>query len=855
LIPVSLKLRNFLSYRDNVPPLSFEGIRLACLSGDNGHGKSALLDAITWALWGEARTRSNDDLVYAFATDMEVEFEFLLDGTRYRVLRKQARARSPKESGHSTLELHIAQGDGFQPITGDNQRDTQARINNLLHMEYQTFINSAFLLQGRADEFTKKGPAERKKVLADILGLSYYEGLEARAKEEAKSRDLRGEELKRALADMEEELGQRPQLEEFLEKSRLELESLEGQARTQDAALAVLREEKNNLTAKKDHLDEARRELDQASAQCHQLEKQAAEHSVHIQAYEQALAGGQEVERCFASLVATRQRNEELNRKLTLILSMQEKRARLDAVVREAHNALATQEKVALSALAELDGRADTLPSLEDEIARTAQRLEELQARDAGVREKRAQVLELAGQVQALRAENQKLHTEMHDLREKMDILDRGEAKCPVCETELGESGLRTIRDKYLRDGQALKEDYLARQKEAQDMANAQARLEKEADADEASLRRERETAQRQAAAAHRDWSEAQQAASRGAQRRQELVTIQAKLTRREYAVEEQQELEKLSAEMASLAYQKEEHQELRLRLEQLAPFEEKKKRLDEASLRLPQEREAQKRATEASTLWQGRIQELNQKIGSLESALIRLPGLTVEIDQAQSILDRLNARLGVARQELGACKQRLEHCRQIEVQKKARLAELVSIENERAIYQELAAAFGRKGIQAMIIEAAIPDLEAEANSLLSRMTEGRMQVKLETQRDNKKGLTMETLDIKVSDELGTRNYELFSGGETFRINFALRVALSKLLARRAGAQLRLLVIDEGFGTQDNQGKERLVEAINTIQDDFDKILVITHIQELKDLFPVRIEVIKTANGSTYYVN
>src|SRR3970282_630854 len=113
-----------------------------------------------------------------------------------------------------------------------NQRQTPALLHDLLHMDYHTFINSAFLLQGRADEFTKKGPAERKKVLADILGLAYYEGLEAKAKEEAISRDMRGEELKRALADMEEELGQRPQLEEFLEKSRLELESLEGQART-----------------------------------------------------------------------------------------------------------------------------------------------------------------------------------------------------------------------------------------------------------------------------------------------------------------------------------------------------------------------------------------------------------------------------------------------------------------------------------------------------------------------------------------------------------------------------------------------------------------------------------------------
>jgi exonuclease SbcC len=108
----------------------------------------------------------------------------------------------------------------------------------------------------------------------------------------------------------------------------------------------------------------------------------------------------------------------------------------------------------------------------------------------------------------------------------------------------------------------------------------------------------------------------------------------------------------------------------------------------------------------------------------------------------------------------------------------------------------------------------------------------------------------LETLDIKIGDELGTRSYEMFSGGEAFRIDFALRIALSRLLARRAGAPLPTLIIDEGFGTQDTAGLERLKEAISSIQDDFEKILVITHIEDLKESFPVRIEVTKTATGS-----
>ena len=149
-----------------------------------------------------------------------------------------------------------------------------------------------------------------------------------------------------------------------------------------------------------------------------------------------------------------------------------------------------------------------------------------------------------------------------------------------------------------------------------------------------------------------------------------------------------------------------------------------------------------------------------------------------------------------------------------------------------------------------MLIDTAIPELDEHANELLTRMTDGRMHVKLEMQRPRRGGGMAETLDIKISDELGTRGYELYSGGEAFRINFALRIALSRLLARRAGAKLQTLVIDEGFGSQDVDGRDRLVDAIKAIQDDFEKILVITHIAELKDVFPVRIEVSKTPAGS-----
>lgn len=144
-----------------------------------------------------------------------------------------------------------------------------------------------------------------------------------------------------------------------------------------------------------------------------------------------------------------------------------------------------------------------------------------------------------------------------------------------------------------------------------------------------------------------------------------------------------------------------------------------------------------------------------------------------------------------------------------------------------------------------MLIEQAIPELESAANALLDRMTDGAIRVSLATQRASASGQTRETLDIRIADGLGERGYEMYSGGEAFRVDFALRIALSRLLAARSGAALPTLIIDEGFGTQDAEGIDRLVDAIAGIGNEFRLILLVTHIEELKERFERRIEVEK----------
>ena len=336
---------------------------------------------------------------------------------------------------------------------------------------------------------------------------------------------------------------------------------------------------------------------------------------------------------------------------------------------------------------------------------------------------------------------------------------------------------------------------------------------------------------------------------------RETLGDIEQRLAGRDFAVNEQAALEGIEAEVSKLDYDADKHEQARQLFNRMQPYETEKRKLDEAQEQITHEQDAAVRAEEAAQGLSRSLEAETQKRETLTAELSGLPQLTEELARTEAEYRNTAAQRSRAQETVGSIKAKLQRCDDLEKKKQETEPRLTGVLREAGIYTELARAFGKTGIQALLIETALPDIESEANRLLGRMTDNRMHVKFETQRETKKGDIRETLDINISDELGTRNYEMFSGGEAFRINFAIRIALSRLLARRAGAPLPTLIIDEGFGTQDSTGMEKLIEAINSIQEDFDKILVITHMEDLKDAFPVRIDITKTAEGSTISVS
>ncbi len=342
-----------------------------------------------------------------------------------------------------------------------------------------------------------------------------------------------------------------------------------------------------------------------------------------------------------------------------------------------------------------------------------------------------------------------------------------------------------------------------------------------------------------------------------GKRKAADLEAQRAALDRGEPAQASREALHTVEQQMAASGYDAGEHARVGAEMTRLAEAPTRLARLLEvrrsaaewAERRAALASEALGLEAEARRVAAGRA-DLAARLAARPAAEAERAGLVGERDVAAR-------RLSDAHAHRGALDERLEQAARDRAALAAARHELRDARKEQKLYTELRKAFSRNGIPSLIIEETLPDVEDRANVLLERLTGGTTRVALETLRDNKTtGGTRETLDITITDAQGApRAYEMYSGGEAFRVNFALRIALSQLLAERAGTQIRTLVIDEGFGTQDAEGLAALVQAIRTIQDDFDKILVVTHLEELKNAFPVRIEVRKDPlTGSTFDV-
>ena len=411
MIPLRLSVKNFMCYRDDVPPLHFESIHVACLCGDNGHGKTALLDAITWALWGVARATPTgtgtinalrmSDLVHMGQTDMSVELDFTTGNQLYRVVRRHTVSTGGRNS-RTTLELQIAADEGeerFRSVSRNTVRETNARISEILNMDFKTFINTAYLAQGQADLFTTSTPTERKRCLAEVLDLSYYQRLSEDAN--ARSRRIQAE-IQQALTAIElhsEETARKPEYERSLSDVKERIAEVVPQVEAQRKQVESLRSEVQRLQALESEFATLQQRMKSAGGDILRLERQVSADTERIAAYEVTIANAPQIIDGHKALRSAQSELDRLNTALSEKSSLDARHATLtQAIVRQEERITSTHKTLQHRISAELEPRVSRLPEIRKRQAALQQRHAALSEQDGAIETQREDADAIAGE-------------------------------------------------------------------------------------------------------------------------------------------------------------------------------------------------------------------------------------------------------------------------------------------------------------------------------------------------------------------------------------------------------------------------------------------------------------------------
>ncbi|HLA96991.1 MAG TPA: SMC family ATPase, partial [Anaerolineales bacterium] len=729
------------------------------------------------------------------------------------------------------------------------------RLQQFLRLDYETFVNASFFLQGKADLFTQQRPGDRKRILSSILGLEIWETYRQRAFERRRGIEAEIAALEGRLTEIEAELA-----EEVARKSRLgelqaELERLTRLRTAQESSVENIRQLIAALAEQRKHVENLNRQLQTSAQQLQGLEEKASARQQEREAHAGILARAAEIESAYRvwqqaradieywEEIASNFREHEKMRQGPLD-EINAFRARLLQEVQT----LEAQQQAVLAQAAEFTQLQSQLNHLDAEIAVIEEQLSRREEHDMEIQSARQDQAER-------RAQNQRLKSEMDELKERIDQLSQVEgANCPLCGQPLTPEDRQRLIDELSAQGREMGDRFRSNQALLRESESNLAELEFRmvAFARFDSVLREQAQSRARLSARLVQIEEIHAAWEREGSPRLEEITAQ--LAGETFAPEARLRLAEIDAQLKATGYDAAAHEATR-RLEIAA-------RSAEVDLRLLE------RAQAALAPLEREIEELRAQIEAQRQALTEqqaghdLAAASLAAAEAQAP-DQLSAERELIalqeqenqlRLEVGAARQKVLVLDDLKTRRKALHAQRQELAAQVGHFKQLERAFGKDGVPALLIEQSLPQIEAKANEILDRLSAGGMSVRFETQaeyKDKRREDRRETLEIKISDQAGIRDYEMFSGGEAFRVDFAIRLALSEILARRAGARLQMLVIDEGFGSQDALGRQRLIEAINLVRQDFAKILVITHIDELKDAFPTRIEVSKTSRGSS----
>ncbi|SFR33314.1 DNA double-strand break repair ATPase Rad50 [Halorubrum sodomense] len=855
-----VRLANFKPYGDADLRLT-EGVTV--IHGLNGSGKSSLLEACFFALYGsKALDGTLEDVITNGEEETEVELWFTHDGVSYRVERR-LKSYDGRIDHRCTLEAT----DGSD-VTRDGARAVREFVTELLRMDAEAFVNCAYVRQGEVNKLINATPRERQDTIDDLLQLGKLEEYRERAGDARlgvedvlenrrgrldqldeqiaakEDRDLHGRlnELESELGEVTDEIGryetQREQAKETRDaaaetlethaEKREKLESVESEVEEIEAAIREAERERDDH---RDAIREARERIEEIEAAIDDRlddagldaasEAAIAERRAELDDREAAVRDELDDERVTA---------EGLRNQATNLAGKADDRAERAAEVEAEADDLADEAEAAAEAA---DERESSIEELREEAEEIRERFAAADAdvdRD-GVADELDRLRERRGEVRERIAE---LSAELKNARGRVEEAEEllAAGKCPECgqpvEDSPHASGIEADRERVealeaeLEDAREREGDLDDRIAELDGLASAADRLDEiddrvetleervEEKRDEAERKREAAEAKRERAAELRE--EAEETREVAEQKREEAAAAAARVEELEASLSEIGDArEAVTAVEERLSAVADAEDEIERRREKRENLEEVN---DERRDRLADKRERRDELADA-------VDE-----AAVETARERKEEAEQYLEQVAEELDRLDERREEIQNAIGGVKGDIRELEELREEREALGDRVAALEGLHEETSELESMYG--DLRAELRQRNVAELERTLNETFELVYGNDAYSHIEL--DGEYVLTVYQKDGEPLDP------EQLSGGERALFNLSLRCAIYRLLSEgiEGAAPTPPLILDEPTVFLDSGHVSRLVRLVEEMRGfGVAQIVIVSHDDEL----------------------
>jgi len=769
-----LRLVNFRQHADT--ELEF-GPGITGIFGPNGSGKTTILEAIAWAIYGAQAVRGDKDSIRRLGAQgrerVEVELEFGHGAHEYRVARTL-----------STASLHQ---DGR--IVKNTQKGVTDQLERALRMTHDEFFNTYFTGQKELAVMASLGRTERAAFLSRVLGYERLREAQERVREvrNALVAEVRG--LEAGLPDSAALAVERGAAEARLAATRAAARAAD--ATRGAAADALAREEPrwNEWVARRERtlsLDGERRMAEQAVVTARQE--------------------FQRLDRELADALAAREQLKRLECELAPVARLKQELAGLERLQREA--AARQAEEAQLEELARaagnLERRLAELQDVAEALARAEVEAKEVEGRlqlaDRAVEEERTAWVRDRQYAETKRTELLKLYEEVKEQRDQIVKLGP-DGTCPTCKRPLGAeyAAVLAILDRQLEvitgDGKYFRQ-------RLEQLAQPPEKL-REAEAAREAVVEESRRASARAGELRAQGEERQRAATELDTARRRAADLARQLRAR------------------PTGYDTARHDALRAELAKLEPVALEAAALEERARRAEHLVKEAEQAEQQLSVSERRVRELSEAVRDEGFSEAGYKQAKDRFDRAVGALREAELAVVEARGDLSRAEDDVREAQRRESERAERERQIATVRARQRLHNELDRAFS--DLRGELNARMRPEIAELASGFLADLTDGRYE-----ELDLTEDYTVTVLEGGVPKPV-------ISGGEEDLANLVLRLAISQMIAERAGQPLSLLVLDEIFGSLDESRRQHVVGLLRRLADRFPQVILITHIEQVRE--------------------